>query len=178
MLTRASRKCAVRTLNAARQYATQPTNAAANSSRRALQSASNKSTSETSKRPKSTIATATKERPQPSPAFNRDDNVNVEQISPSEPVELDHSFVGMTGGEIVHEMMLRKGVECICKSFLQAFSKIDMQQLDILVEPFCPFLTQYISLLTLNSFYLDTNKELDTWQRVMPEHQESQVSFS
>jgi acetolactate synthase-1/2/3 large subunit len=27
---------------------------------------------------------------------------------------MDHSFVGMTGGEIFHEMMLRQGVKHIC----------------------------------------------------------------
>ena len=28
--------------------------------------------------------------------------------------EMDHSFVGMTGGEIFHEMMLRHNVEHVC----------------------------------------------------------------
>lgn len=27
---------------------------------------------------------------------------------------MDHSFVGMTGGQIFHEMMLRQGVKHIC----------------------------------------------------------------
>jgi hypothetical protein len=27
---------------------------------------------------------------------------------------MDHTFVGMTGGEIFHEMMLRQGVKHIC----------------------------------------------------------------
>lgn len=30
---------------------------------------------------------------------------------------MDHSFVGMTGGEIFHEMMLRQGVKHICTTF-------------------------------------------------------------
>jgi hypothetical protein len=29
---------------------------------------------------------------------------------------MDHSFVGMTGGQIFHEMMLRQGVKHICMS--------------------------------------------------------------
>jgi acetolactate synthase-1/2/3 large subunit len=27
---------------------------------------------------------------------------------------MDHSFVGMTGGQIFHEMMLRHGVKHVC----------------------------------------------------------------
>jgi hypothetical protein len=115
MFTRASRR-AVRTLNtSARQYATQPTNnAAANSTRKALQPG-NKS-DKASKRPQSTVAvTAANQRPIPSPAFNKDDKAGVQPLQANE-TELDHSFVGMTGGEIFSEMMLRNGVECICES--------------------------------------------------------------
>jgi acetolactate synthase-1/2/3 large subunit len=51
----------------------------------------------------------------PSPAFNRDD-ARLDRLQPlarGEPT-LDHSFVGMNGGQIFHEMMLRHGVEHIC----------------------------------------------------------------
>jgi len=50
----------------------------------------------------------------PSPAFNRDDS-RLRDVHPLQPFkqqpEMDHSFVGMTGGQIFHEMMLRHGVK-------------------------------------------------------------------
>jgi acetolactate synthase-1/2/3 large subunit len=118
MLTRATGRAAVRSLNAARHYATQPSSAAANGTRRAVQAGGPKSVQEqSSKRPKSTVtATATKERPIPAPAFNRDESAAVEPLKTEEETQLDHSFVGMTGGEIFHEMMLRQGVDTICES--------------------------------------------------------------
>lgn len=74
-----------------------------------------RNTTEPTKRPQSTTttATATKERPVPSPAFNRDDTRwrDVHPLRPYKPQEMDHSFVGMTGGEIFHEMMLRQNVK-------------------------------------------------------------------
>jgi acetolactate synthase I/II/III large subunit len=114
MFTRASRR-AVRTLNSTtRQYATQPTIAAANGSRMAIQPGHK--SEQASKRPQSTVAssTAVNQRPVPSPAFNKADNPKVQKLKPEE-AELDHSFVGMTGGQIFAEMMLRNGVECICE---------------------------------------------------------------
>jgi acetolactate synthase-1/2/3 large subunit len=53
----------------------------------------------------------------PSPAFNRDDS-RLRDVHPLQPFrqqpEMDHSFVGMTGGQIFHEMMLRHGVKHVC----------------------------------------------------------------
>jgi acetolactate synthase-1/2/3 large subunit len=48
------------------------------------------------------------------PAFNREDYGSVQPLKPYRAPEMDHSFVGMTGGQIFHEMMLRQGVKHIC----------------------------------------------------------------
>ncbi|KAF3917748.1 Alpha-peptide [Dactylellina cionopaga] len=66
---------------------------------------------------KQTTSTAPATRPVPSPAFQQDvAPAKAEQIHPlqnqQEP-EVDESFVGMTGGEIFHEMMLRHNVKHI-----------------------------------------------------------------
>lgn len=52
----------------------------------------------------------------PSPAFNRNDERlrDVHPLQPYRQPEMDHSFVGMKGGEIFHEMMKRQGVKHIC----------------------------------------------------------------
>ncbi|KAK2802697.1 Acetolactate synthase, mitochondrial [Onygenales sp. PD_10] len=68
------------------------------------------------KRGQSTAASAqsSQPRPVPSPAFNRE--VSQGDISPLQnrkPPALDDSFVGLSGGEIFHEMMLRQGVKHI-----------------------------------------------------------------
>ncbi|EPS38752.1 hypothetical protein H072_7500 [Dactylellina haptotyla CBS 200.50] len=66
---------------------------------------------------KQTTSTAPSTRPIPSPAFQQDVPVaKADEIHPlqnqQEP-EFDESFVGMTGGEIFHEMMLRHDVKHI-----------------------------------------------------------------
>ncbi|KAL1589320.1 hypothetical protein WHR41_02136 [Cladosporium halotolerans] len=55
----------------------------------------------------------TAQRTVPSPAFNREDAKlrDVQPLQPYRQPELDHSFVGMKGGEIFHDMMLRHGVK-------------------------------------------------------------------
>ena len=40
---------------------------------------------------------------------------DVQPLQPFRQPEMDHSFVGMTGGQIFHEMMLRHGVKHVCK---------------------------------------------------------------
>ncbi|EXJ87961.1 acetolactate synthase I/II/III large subunit [Capronia coronata CBS 617.96] len=76
---------------------------------------SQKSTTEQSRRPATTAAAqAQTTRSIPSPAFNND----FRRHEPSPLVnrqmpELDDSFVGLSGGEIFHEMMLRQGVKHI-----------------------------------------------------------------
>lgn len=59
----------------------------------------------------------TAQRTVPSPAFNREDAKlrDVQPLQPYRQPELDHSFVGMKGGEIFHDMMLRHGVKHVCK---------------------------------------------------------------
>ncbi|KAF2139351.1 uncharacterized protein K452DRAFT_300404 [Aplosporella prunicola CBS 121167] len=65
---------------------------------------------EASKRPQSTAAAAQAEqRPVPSPSFNQESSKWHD--SRHRQPEMDHSFVGMKGGEIFHEMMLRQGVK-------------------------------------------------------------------
>ncbi|KAK5088841.1 Acetolactate synthase, mitochondrial [Lithohypha guttulata] len=66
-----------------------------------------------SKRPATTAAAPAPEtRAVPSPAFNQDFRRNEPSplINRQQP-ELDDSFVGLSGGEIFHEMMLRQGVK-------------------------------------------------------------------
>ncbi|MCJ1318765.1 Acetolactate synthase, mitochondrial [Xylographa vitiligo] len=71
---------------------------------------------EVAKRGQSTTAAAaaTQTRPVPSPAFNQESRRN--EVHPLQNVyqpEMDDSFVGLSGGEIFHEMMLRQGVKHI-----------------------------------------------------------------
>ena len=71
----------------------------------------------TKKRDQSTAAAPAVQRAAPSPAFNRHDTTNFKDVQPLQPLkqpELDHSFVGMKGGEIFHEMMLRQNVKHVC----------------------------------------------------------------
>ncbi|PYI34077.1 acetolactate synthase catalytic subunit [Aspergillus indologenus CBS 114.80] len=67
----------------------------------------------TQKRSQSTAAaTASNSRPIPSPAFNQEPHRNeVSPLQNRQVPELDDSFVGLSGGEIFHEMMLRLGVK-------------------------------------------------------------------
>ncbi|OSS54691.1 hypothetical protein B5807_00488 [Epicoccum nigrum] len=68
-------------------------------------------------RTQSTAAAASQSQSQsrarPAPAFNREDYGSVQPLKPYRAPEMDHSFVGMTGGQIFHEMMLRQGVKHI-----------------------------------------------------------------
>ncbi|KAH9997617.1 acetolactate synthase [Russula vinacea] len=53
-------------------------------------------------------------RPDPLPAFQLPPKTNVPNPSPAHPIlPLDHSFVGKSGGDIFHEMMLRHDVKHI-----------------------------------------------------------------
>ncbi|KAI5205889.1 hypothetical protein AUEXF2481DRAFT_37784 [Aureobasidium subglaciale EXF-2481] len=47
----------------------------------------------------------------PSPAFNRSGKDDVQPLQAFKQPEMDHSFVGMNGGQIFHEMMLRHNVK-------------------------------------------------------------------
>jgi acetolactate synthase-1/2/3 large subunit len=116
MLTRSSRRCIQRTITATRPLSTAQVLAASNTTRPSAPSTpASKSPSESNTRPQSTAATQLKTRPLPSLAFNRDDSKwgDVQPLARKQNTQLDHSFVGMTGGEIFHEMMLRHGVKHI-----------------------------------------------------------------
>ncbi|KAL4810435.1 thiamine diphosphate-binding protein [Aspergillus unguis] len=100
-------KSALRTLHYQRYLA---------SGRRAFATSSTASTPHrfsTQKRDQSTAtATASTTRPRPSPAFNQEPSRNeVSPLQNRQLPELDDSFVGLSGGEIFHEMMLRLGVK-------------------------------------------------------------------
>ncbi|KAL5002317.1 thiamine diphosphate-binding protein [Aspergillus recurvatus] len=100
-------KSALRTLHYQRYIA---------SGRRAFATSSAVSTPHrfsTQKRDQSTAtATASTSRPRPSPAFNQEPSRNeVSPLQNRQLPELDDSFVGLSGGEIFHEMMLRLGVK-------------------------------------------------------------------
>ena len=52
-------------------------------------------------------------RPTPAPMFPTRNNIPYQAPSLAQEQNLDHSFIGKTGGEIFHEMMLRHGVKHI-----------------------------------------------------------------
>ncbi|KAF2665779.1 acetolactate synthase [Microthyrium microscopicum] len=116
MLTGTGRRSALRAAQSARHFSNTTQNASKAPARSAIQAVTSKTTTEVSRRPQSTVATstATTDRPIPSPAFNRNDS-RQNEIQPlrTRQTQLDHSFVGMTGGQIFHEMMLRHGVKHI-----------------------------------------------------------------
>ncbi|RDL42149.1 Acetolactate synthase [Venustampulla echinocandica] len=68
-------------------------------------------------RTQATAATATsvssQERERPSPAFNASTPKDENPLQHAKRPEMDESFIGKTGGEIFHEMMLRQGVKHI-----------------------------------------------------------------
>ncbi|KAJ5094040.1 hypothetical protein N7456_009901 [Penicillium angulare] len=64
------------------------------------------------KRAQSTATAKAESRPVPSPAFNQEPHRNeVSPLQNRQAGELDDSMVGMSGGEIFHEMMLRHDVK-------------------------------------------------------------------
>ncbi|EGR52379.1 acetolactate synthase [Trichoderma reesei QM6a] len=70
---------------------------------------------QSSQRKQANASAAPQVRPVPSPAFNAEDKdrSHVQPlVNPSKP-DMDESFIGKTGGEIFHEMMLRQGVKHI-----------------------------------------------------------------
>ncbi|KAK0304903.1 Acetolactate synthase, mitochondrial [Friedmanniomyces endolithicus] len=114
-------KKALQSLPRARRFSSTPAPAAVSPYRRAAQAQAQtqqtprRNVSDTATR-SAAVATAAATSPQravPSPAFNRDDNRwrDVQPLQPYRQPEMDHSFVGMTGGAIFHEMMLRQGVK-------------------------------------------------------------------
>ncbi|KAF2398358.1 large subunit of biosynthetic type acetolactate synthase [Trichodelitschia bisporula] len=109
----------IRCLSKARNFSSTPSVAAVSPYIRAAQPAvAPKNATDAPKRTQSTAAStpapATQERPIPSPAFNRDDpKWDPQPLRPYRAQEMDHSFVGMTGGQIFHEMMRRHKVDTV-----------------------------------------------------------------
>jgi len=108
MMQARQQRAAFKALNTARRFSTSST-LAARSPFTPAQSNTTKTKKETTKRDASTAAVA-QPRATPVPAFNRDNG----RPQQHKPQEMDHTFVGMTGGEIFHEMMLRHDVKHVC----------------------------------------------------------------
>lgn len=114
-------KKAIQCLPRARRFSSTPAPAAVSPYRRTAQSQAQqparRNVSDTAKRPAQAAAATAPQRAVPSPAFNREDTrfKDVQPLQPFRQPEMDHSFVGMTGGEVFHEMMLRQGVKHVCK---------------------------------------------------------------
>ena len=111
-----SRTKAIQALRSPRCFSTSTARAAASPYRQAqVVAVTPKATDAT--RTQSTVAAAKADpRARPAPAFNRED-YNVQPLRRQQP-EMDHSLVGLKGGEIFHEMMLRHGVKHVCTSIL------------------------------------------------------------
>ena len=108
-------RSALRALSKNRQLSTSCTRPALPTHRPSKQTQTSKE-SDVSKREQSTAAATAPQvqpRPAPSPAFNQERArwSNVQPLQPYRPQEMDHSFVGMNGGQIFHEMMLRQNVK-------------------------------------------------------------------
>ncbi|USP74096.1 Acetolactate synthase catalytic subunit, mitochondrial [Curvularia clavata] len=110
-----SRTRAINALKGSRCFSSTPQKAGVSPFRRSAQAVTSKVPQEDAKRSQSTAAAATQSqsRSRPSPAFNRDDYDSVQPLKQYRSPAMDHSFVGMTGGQIFHEMMLRQGVKHI-----------------------------------------------------------------
>ncbi|KAK3724171.1 Acetolactate synthase, mitochondrial [Vermiconidia calcicola] len=119
MLQASTAKRVVQCLPKARRFSSTPAPAAISPYRRGAQSqpkaTSKRNVSDTATRSAQAAAAASQQRPTPSPAFNRTDDrfKDVQPLQPFRQPEMDHSFVGMKGGEIFHEMMRRQGVKHI-----------------------------------------------------------------
>ncbi|KAI7484230.1 Acetolactate synthase catalytic subunit [Hortaea werneckii] len=118
MLSAQPAKKAIQSLPRARRFSSTPAPAAVSPYKRNTQSQTQQSTrrnvSASSKQSAQAQAATAPQRAVPSPAFNRDDQNRMRDVQPLQPFrqpEMDHSFVGMKGGEIFHEMMLRQGVK-------------------------------------------------------------------
>jgi acetolactate synthase-1/2/3 large subunit len=110
-----SRTKAIRALRSPRCFSTSAARAAASPYRSAqfTQTAAASPKIAEAKRTQSTAAAAKAEpRARPAPAFNRED-YSVQPLR-KQHQEMDHSLVGLKGGEIFHEMMMRHGVKHIC----------------------------------------------------------------
>lgn len=121
-----SRSRAIAAIKGTRTFSTSAVRAQSTPLTRPAQAAATKIVKE-DVRTQSTAAAASQSQSQsrarPAPAFNREDYGSVQPLKPYRAPEMDHSFVGMTGGQIFHEMMLRQGVKHICMSQSQSQSQ-------------------------------------------------------
>ncbi len=140
-------------------------------------------------------------RPKPSPSFNAETKEHVQPlvgrksdvdesyvpVAALQPPQIITSltdwyyrFIGKTGGEIFHEMMLRHNVKHICTSspLLSLIAALELTQLQLAIPvvPSCPFSMRSTTPPTLTSSFPGTSRELDTWPRAMRELPESLVS--
>ncbi|KAI5918528.1 acetolactate synthase [Camillea tinctor] len=94
-----------------RSFIVSPSKSAINVAKKAPIGVRNKATSAAA-----LLVTSSQTRDTPAPAFNttetKDQSHVQPLVSPRAP-EMDESFIGKTGGEIFHEMMLRRGVKHI-----------------------------------------------------------------
>jgi len=180
-------KRAIQTLKHSRTFSSTPARPAISPYRRTTQAAPTKALKDSSKRPQSTAAAATQEpRSRSAPTFNRDDWNDMQPLKPYRQPEMDHSFVGMKGGEIFHEMMLRQGVKHICAFsaqllftvFVRFSNLLTITQLDTLEEPFCPYSTPSTNPHTSTSSYRDMSRALDIWRKAMHVHPARLALFS
>lgn len=113
-----SRTRAIAAIKGTRTFSTSAVRAQSSPLTRPAQAAAATKVVKEDVRTQSTAAAAsqTQSRARPAPAFNREDYSSVQPLKPYRAPEMDHSFVGMTGGQIFHEMMLRHGVKHICTS--------------------------------------------------------------
>jgi len=121
MLSAQPAKKAVQCIPRARRFSSTPAPAAISPFNRTAhaqpQQSTRRNVSDTAKRPAQAAAATSPRRAVPSPAFNRSEDSrlqDVHRLQPFRQPEMDHSFVGMKGGEIFHEMMLRQGVKHVC----------------------------------------------------------------
>lgn len=123
MMQTTAAKRAFQCLPKARHFSTTPAPAAISPYRKqSAQTAqtaqpARRNVSDTASRPAQAAAATQTQRTVPSPAFNRDIEPKPQPLQPFRQPEMDHSFIGMTGGQIFHEMMLRHGVKHICELY-------------------------------------------------------------
>lgn len=121
MLQSTAAKKAIQCLPRARHFSSTPVTAALSpyrkQSQQKQQQSKRRNVSDTASRSAQAAAAPSPQRAVPSPAFNREEPSmrDVQPLQPFRQPEMDHSFVGMTGGQIFHEMMLRHGVKHVCK---------------------------------------------------------------
>jgi acetolactate synthase-1/2/3 large subunit len=109
-----SRSRAIAAIKGTRTFSTSAVRAQSSPLTRPAQAAATKVVKEDVRTQSTAAASQTQARARPAPAFNREDYGSVQPLKPYRAPEMDHSFVGMTGGQIFHEMMLRQGVKHIC----------------------------------------------------------------